>query len=57
MDNPLAIPNQDLGIYQNPLPHHVMNNISWNTNDNQVTHKWDPNGTSFISMISVATRV
>lgn len=55
VDNPFAIPNQDLGIYQNPLPHHATNNILWKTNDNQVTRKWDPNGTGFISMISVAT--
>lgn len=56
VDNPLDIPNQDLRIYQNPLPHHAMNNISWNTNGNQVTHKWDPNCIGFLSMINVATR-
>lgn len=56
VDNPLAISNQELGIYQNPLPHHATNNISWKINDNEVTHKWDPNGTNFISMINVAIR-
>ena len=35
VDTPLPNPNKELGIYQNPLPHHT-NNISWNTN--QVTH-------------------
>jgi len=42
-----------LCIYQNPLPHHA-NNIS--PSINQVTHKFNPNYTGYVSMISVATR-
>ena len=53
VDTPLPNPNKELGIYQNPLPHHA-NNVSWNTN--QGTHKWNPNQIGYVSMISVATR-
>ena len=38
VDNPLAIPNQNLGIYQNPLPQHQANNISLHSHENQLTH-------------------
>jgi len=53
VETPSQNPNQDLGIYQNPLPHHA-NNIS--SSINQVTHKINPNYTGYVSMISVATR-
>lgn len=55
VENPLVVPNQDLGIYQNPLPHHSTNNVSWNTNEKKVTHKWDSNGARFVFVKSVAT--
>ena len=53
VDNPLPNPNQELGIYQNALPHHA-NSISWNIN--KVTHNWDPNYIGYVSMINVVTR-
>jgi len=53
VDTPLPNPKQELGIYQNPLLHHVNNILSIL---NQVTHKLNPNQIEYISMISVATR-
>ena len=53
VDTSSSNPNKDLGIYQNPLPHHT-NNVSWNIN--QVMHECDPNYTRYVSMISVSTR-
>lgn len=34
VDNPFAIPNQNLGIYQNPLPQHPSNVISLYSKEN-----------------------
>lgn len=50
VDNPIAIPNKNLGIYQNPLSLHV------SLHSKQVTYNWIQDNSSFISMISVATR-
>lgn len=39
VDNPLAIPNQNLEIYQNPLPSHQANTITSYMHQSQVVHK------------------
>jgi len=35
VDNLVTIPNQNLGIYQNPLPQHPANNISLLSSENK----------------------
>lgn len=56
MHNLVAIPNQNLGIYQNPPPQHLANVIFLHSKENQEMNKWNPNDANFLGMISVATR-
>ena len=55
-DNPMIILNQNLGIYQNPFPQHQANNVSLHPHENQVTHNWSYDNSTFIGMINITTR-
>lgn len=56
VDNPLTIPNQNLKIYQNPLPSHQANTIASHTQQSQVVHKDLHDASTFVAMVSIATR-
>ena len=61
VDNPVVPSNQNLGIYQNPLPTHQANNVA--TIPNQMNYTWNNKDIPFIGtiddsihMIGIATR-
>ena len=52
----MAIPKQNLEIYQNPLPQNPTNNILLHSSEKQVIHKWSQYDSNFIGMINISTR-
>jgi len=56
VDNQLTIPNQNLGIYQDPLPQHQVNTIASQIHQNQVTYKGFKYTSTFVAMVSITIR-